>query len=228
MSLRTTLFHPKTSSTSLERSRASATVRALAAALACLVCVTSAYSHPGRVDSQGCHRKSGDRAKHCHPERSGANAPKFDADNPPQPGDEGVFHGPLVRVGDGDTLYVKVQGVVMEFRLAEVDAPELAQPYGEQAKRELSELLAGHDGIVLMPFDTDRYGRTVAHVWAGKTHVNAEMIRRGAGWFYAAYARGDALYHVEQEARKAKRGLWALPLEQRLEPWVWRERRRSK
>ncbi|HEX7114722.1 MAG TPA: thermonuclease family protein [Steroidobacter sp.] len=207
------------------RSLASATGRVLATVLAGLLCVTSAYSHPGRVDANGCHRQAGS-GKHCHSERSRANAPKFDPDNPPRPGDEGVFYGPLVRVGDGDTLYVKVQGVVMEFRLAEVDAPELAQPYGEQAKRVLTELLAGADRIVLMPFDTDRYGRTVAHVWAGKTHVNAEMIRRGAAWFYAAYARGDALYHVEQEARDARRGLWALPLEQRLEPWVWRERKR--
>jgi endonuclease YncB( thermonuclease family) len=147
------------------------------------------------------------------------------AAKPPQPGDEGVFHGPLVRVGDGDTLQVKIQGVVMKFRLAEVDAPELNQPYGERAKRELASLV-GKQYLVIVPFDTDRYGRTVAHVWVGGVQVNQEMVRRGAAWFYDAYSRGDALYHIEQEARRAKRGLWALPVKDRIEPWVWRREQR--
>ena len=79
-----------------------------------------------------------------------------------------------------------------------------------------------------MPFDTDRYGRTVVHVWNGNTHINAELMKRGAAWFYAEFARNEALYDVEQEARNAKRGLWALPLKDRVEPWVWRERKRGK
>jgi endonuclease YncB( thermonuclease family) len=113
----------------------------------------------------------------------------------------------------------------MEFRLAEVDAPELNQPYGERAKRELASLVAKQN-LVIMPFDTDRYGRTVAYVWAAGVQVNREMVRRGAAWFYDAYSRGDALYHIEQEARQARRGLWALPLAERVEPWVWRRERR--
>ncbi|HKR36126.1 MAG TPA: thermonuclease family protein [Steroidobacteraceae bacterium] len=154
-------------------------------------------------------------------------APQFDPAHPPRAGDEGVFYGPLVRVKDGDSLVAKVQGVEMEFRLSDIDAPELDQPYGREAKRELSALAAGKQ-LVLMPFDTDRYGRTVVHVWNGNTHINAELMKRGAAWFYAEFARNEALYDVEQEARNAKRGLWALPLKDRVEPWVWRERKRGK
>jgi endonuclease YncB( thermonuclease family) len=79
-----------------------------------------------------------------------------------------------------------------------------------------------------MPVDTDRYGRTVAHVWNGNTYLNAEMVKRGAAWFYAEFARGKALYDVEQEARDKQRGLWTLPLKDRAEPWVWRERKRAR
>jgi endonuclease YncB( thermonuclease family) len=154
-------------------------------------------------------------------------APLFDADHPPHAGDEGVFYGPLMRVKDGDSLVAKVQGVAMDFRLADVDAPELDQPYGQQAKRELVSLARGQQ-LVLLPIDTDRYGRTVAHVWNGNTYLNAEVVGRGAAWFYAAFARGPALYDVEQEARNAKRGLWALPLKDRVEPWEWRKRKRSR
>src|SRR5688500_6966852 len=75
------------------------------------------------------------------------------ANQPPRAGDEGVFYGPLVRVKDGDSLVAKVQGVEMDFRLADVDAPELDQPYGQQAKRDLLALARGQQ-LVLMPIDT--------------------------------------------------------------------------
>src|SRR6185369_1733415 len=103
------------------------------------------------------------------------------AQPPPRPGDEGVFYGPLVRVKDGDSLVVKVQGVAMEIRLAAIDAPELDQPYGRNAKQELVSLASGAQ-LVIKPLDTDRYGRTVAQVWNGNTHLNAELVKRGAAW----------------------------------------------
>ena len=148
-------------------------------------------------------------------------APKFDPQHPPRAGDEGVFYGPLVRVKDGDSLVAKVQGVAMDIRLADIDAPELDQPYGRDARKELVALAAGRQ-LVFMPIDTDRYGRTVAHVWADDTYLNREQVEHGAAWFYAEFARSSMLYDVEQEARNAQRGLWALPLKERVEPWVWR------
>ena len=149
------------------------------------------------------------------------------AEHPPRPGDEGVFYGPLVRVKDGDSLVAKVQGVAMDFRLAEIDAPELDQPYGPQAKQALESLATGRQ-LVILPIDTDGYGRTVAHIWNGDTHLNAAIVKRGAAWFYSKYAPSETLYYVEQQAREAQRGLWALPLKHRVEPWVWRERKRSR
>jgi endonuclease YncB( thermonuclease family) len=154
-------------------------------------------------------------------------APQFDPAHPPRAGDEGVFYGPLVRVKDGDSLVVKVQGVQMEIRLSDVDAPELDQPYGPRSQQDLMALASGQQ-LVIMPFDTDRYGRTVAHVWNGSTYLNAELVKRGAAWFYPEFARNAALYDMEQEARNAKRGLWALPLKDRVEPRVWRERKRHR
>ena len=156
-----------------------------------------------------------------------SSQPLFDPAQPPRAGDEGVFYGPLVRVKDGDSLIAKVQGVAMDFRLADVDAPELDQPYGGQAKQELAAIAAGRQ-LVLVPIDTDRYGRTVAHVWNGNTYLNAEMVRRGAAWFNVEFARSETLYDAEQEARNAQRGLWKLPLKDRVEPWVWRERKRGR
>jgi endonuclease YncB( thermonuclease family) len=39
------------------------------------------------------------------------------------------------------------------------------------------------------------YGRTAKR----SVHLNAELVKRGAAWFYAEFARDEALYGVEQE-----------------------------
>jgi endonuclease YncB( thermonuclease family) len=90
---------------------------------------------------------------------------------------------------------------------------------------ELSSLIK-HRDLVLVPIDTDRYGRTVVFVWSGSTCVNKEMVRRGAAWFYDEFSQSNVLHLIEDNARDAKRGLWRLPLNQRTEPWVWRQEKR--
>ncbi len=70
--------------------------------------------------------------------------------------------------------------------------------------------------------DTDRYGRTVARVYAGSLDVNAEMIRLGAAWVYRRYSDDPGLLRLEELARSQHRGLWALPEAQAVPPWEWR------
>nr|WP_272874902.1 thermonuclease family protein [Roseomonas marmotae] len=48
------------------------------------------------------------------------------------------------------------------------------------------------------------------------------MVRRGAAWVYRQYNRDPALPPLEAEARQAQRGLWALPANEQVPPWVWR------
>ena len=79
---------------------------------------------------------------------------------------------------------------------------------------------------MLVPIDTDRYGRTVAFVWRSDLCINRELVRRGAAWFYDEYSKSNALFEVEEEARNARRGLWASPAKDRVEPWVWRREKR--
>jgi endonuclease YncB( thermonuclease family) len=160
------------------------------------------------------------------PGHGAESAPVQDARRPPRPGDEGVFHGPLISVADGDSFRARIQGVGMEFRLYAIDAPERDQAYAKQSREALQSLLGKHE-LVMVFIDIDRYGRIIADVWADGVHVNRELVARGAAHFYPEYARDNALYEVEQEARDAKRGLWGLPLAQRESPWVWREHKRT-
>jgi endonuclease YncB( thermonuclease family) len=114
----------------------------------------------------------------------------------------------------------------MEFRLAGIDAPESDQPYGRRAAAELRDLVKGRQITVVFE-DVDRYGRIVGEVWVDSLSINRELVARGAAWFYPQFARDDTLFQIEEEARNARRGLWALPADERIELWVWRERRRA-
>ncbi len=189
-----------------------------------LACNGQAFAHSGAVDDKGCHVDANTDQRHCHAGRARKTVP--DGQHPPQAGDEGVFFGPFVSLSDGDTFSAKIQGVVMEFRLSDIDAPEYDQPYGQRSREELRSLISGRQ-LVIVFRDVDRYGRVVADVWDGKLNINTEMTRRGAAWFYARYARNEALFDVEEQARNAGRGLWALPVADRVEPWIWRERKRQ-
>jgi hypothetical protein len=53
--------------------------------------------------------------------------------------------------------------------------------------------------------------------YVGSLDVNAEQVKRGMAWVYRKYARDQALFALEQEAKSAKRGLWADP--HAIPPW---------
>jgi endonuclease YncB( thermonuclease family) len=112
-------------------------------------------------------------------------------------------------------------------RVAEIDAPESHQPYGSRAKQALSGVVFGKE-VQVVVVDTDRYGRTVGRVYVGTLDVSAEMVRQGAAWVFRRYNRDPALPPLEQTAREARRGLWALPEAERMPPWEWRAAARAK
>lgn len=137
------------------------------------------------------------------------------------------YVGRIVGVSDGDTITLLDTGKrQIKVRLAEIDTPESAQPYGSRAKQELSSLVYGKTVIVKVQ-DTDRYGRTVGRVYVDVLDVNAEMVRRGAAWVYRQYAKDQGLYVLEEQARQNKTGLWGLPEAEQVAPWEWRHAKRG-
>ena len=138
------------------------------------------------------------------------------------------YQGRGVGITDGDTFKLLVAGNrQIKVRLAEIDTPESAQPYGSKAKQELSSLIFGKT-VTVNVVDIDRYGRTVGRVFADAVDVNAEMVRRGAAWVYRRYAKDQSLFRLETEAKQEKRGLWSLPEGDRIPPWEWRRARHRK
>jgi endonuclease YncB( thermonuclease family) len=136
------------------------------------------------------------------------------------------LRGRVVGITDGDTLTLLTpERREVKIRLAEIDTPESAQPYGTRSRQALSDL-AFQQHVRVDVQDIDRYGRIVGRIYAGRVDVNAEMVRRGAAWVYRRYSHDPSLLVFEDEARQAQRGIWALPESQRTPPWEWRRERR--
>ena len=94
----------------------------------------------------------------------------------------------VVRVVDGDTVDVRYgHRSTTRVRLLNVDAPETVDPnrgvecLGPEASQRLKELLP-EGSTVHLAFDderTDRYGRTLAGVYANGELVNAQLASEG-------------------------------------------------
>lgn len=130
------------------------------------------------------------------------------------------FSAKVIAVFDGDTVLVLRNNRQVKVRLAEIDAPEKAQVFGEASKRSLSGIVLGKQ-VKVSSQAVDKYGRIVAHLSLNGLDVNAEQIRRGMAWEYSNYHNNRRLVALEAEARQVPRGLWALS--DPLPPWAWRK-----
>jgi micrococcal nuclease len=127
----------------------------------------------------------------------------------------------VVGVSDGDTLTVRDGDSKTVVRLAEIDAPERAQPFSQVSRRNLEALCKQAKTVEIMPVDTDRYGRTVAHVGCDGVHVNWRQVEDGLAWCFTKYLKHpNVCLPLEQAAREARRGLWKEG--QPMAPWDFR------
>ena len=143
---------------------------------------------------------------------------------------EAVLPGRVLRVTDGDTVRVRLGSGLINVRLHAVDAPELAQPWGREARDRLARRLPAGRAVQLEVTDqSDGYGRMVARIFAEGEDLNAWMVRSGHAFVYRQYAEAADrdLCRLEHEARGAGRGLWGLPPSRRLAPWEWRRNKRG-
>lgn len=112
----------------------------------------------------------------------------------------------------------------VKIRLAGIDTPEKAQPFGNKAKQSLATLSFQKQALIEVE-TKDQYRRTVDIVIVDGRDVNAELVRQGMGWVYRKYTNDQKLFELEEEAKKAKRGLWIT--DHPIEPWLWRKGKRT-
>lgn len=132
-----------------------------------------------------------------------------------------------VSVIDGDTIEIHGQRI----RLHGIDAPEKGQPCfdatskpyrcGQIAAMALDEFI-GASPVQCRERDIDRYGRTVADCSVRGEDMELWLVRNGHAMAYRRYS--SDYIGAEQEAKNAKRGIWAGHTQA---PWEWRKDRRS-
>ncbi len=141
------------------------------------------------------------------------------------PGEEAAFpplRGRVVKVVDGDTIHVRLDGRGREkVRYIGVDTPETkhprigVEPFGPEASALNRDLIGGRR--VQLRFDRqlrDRYGRLLAYVYREPDglFVNAELVRRGLAEVMRVppnVRHAERFEALEREARAAGRGMWA-------------------
>ena len=124
------------------------------------------------------------------------------------------LRGKVVGVSDGDTVTIlDAERRQYKVRLAGIDAPEKAQPFGQASKISLSDQIFGRE--VAVTWDKrDRYGRIIGKILVDHRDVCLEQIRHGMAWHYKQYAREQApddrgaYAEAEVAARAARAGLW--------------------
>ena len=137
-----------------------------------------------------------------------------------------TLRGRAVKVQDGDTFdFLYGDNRKQRVRVAQMDAPEKNMPFGQKSKERFTELVMGKE-IALVVNTVDRSGRIVGSVVIDGEDQSARMISEGMAWYYRQYGWTDSLARLEEEARNAKRGLWADPNPQ--PPWEWRKENRGK
>jgi micrococcal nuclease len=128
------------------------------------------------------------------------------------------LEGKVIRVIDGDTLDILVDGKQRRVRLEGIDSPESTQPFYHEARQALSDKVLDKQASVKV---TGRhFERLVDVVTVGGMDVNRVQVAAGLAWHFAELNKDTELAAAEQKARATNAGLWRDDLP--LAPWLKR------
>lgn len=128
----------------------------------------------------------------------------------------------IIKVVDGDTVAVDIDGTKETLRLIGINTPETVDPrkpvecFGKEASNKAKEVLNGKSVILEsdpIQGERDKYGRLLRYIFLEDgTNFNKLMIAEGYAYEYTynfPYKYQEEFKQAEKEARENKRGLWA-------------------
>lgn len=114
----------------------------------------------------------------------------------------------VVGVQDGDTVScLDDLNQQRKVGLADIDAPELGQAYGRQAREALAGMVFGRT-VEVSNLTVDAAGNSAARLFVGGVDVSRQMVATGNAWQDPA-SPDRALGAEQSQARAAQLGLWA-------------------
>ncbi len=118
----------------------------------------------------------------------------------------------VIEVSDGDTLKLS-DGKT--FRLYGVNAPEVKEPYYQEAKSFTQNLVLEKEISFEQEenYKVDKFGRMLGYVIVNGVNLNIELVRNGLARVVLYEKRAkikyqDELLSAENEARENKVGVW--------------------
>ena len=129
----------------------------------------------------------------------------------------------VVRVVDGDTINVEINGQTESVRYIGIDTPETVDPrrpvqcFGVEASKKNKELVEGKMVRLEKDItDRDKYNRLLRYIWLGDILINQKLVEQGFAKSYSYPPNikyQDKFVAAEKKARTDKLGLWtACPL----------------
>ena len=127
----------------------------------------------------------------------------------------------VVRVVDGDTIRVRLDGRTERVRYIGVDTPESVKPgspvqcYAKRAAAANAALVAGRSVRLVGDVERrDRYGRLLAYVYREPdgAFINAQLVRDGYARTLTIapnVAHAHQFAQLARTARQSGRGLWS-------------------
>lgn len=146
--------------------------------------------------------------------------PKQSPPKPSAPAAKGV-PAKVVRVIDGDTIEVLMDGEQKEIRMLLIDTPETkhpqkpVEPFGPEASQFATETLKNKTvGIQIGKEKEDRYRRILAYVWVGDKTYQEMVLQKGlaaTAYLYNDLTMLDQFHKAQDIARNKKIGVWSIP-----------------
>lgn len=120
---------------------------------------------------------------------------------------EPEFNGPVVTVRSCDEIAIRHKGKIIAVRITGIDCPARKQPFAAESKSFVGRLVNKHV-MNVRPVGRDRHRRVWANVFLPDGRSLAyEMVK--SGWAQvSASVVDERLVELEQDARRAKLGLW--------------------
>lgn len=129
---------------------------------------------------------------------------------------------PVIKIIDGDTIDVEIEGKIQRVRVIGINTPEVVDPrkqvecFGKEASKKAKELLKGKR-VRLEKDETqpevDKYQRLLRYVFLEDgTDFGLTMIKEGYAYeytYYLPYKYQQQYKQAQIEAQQNKKGLWA-------------------
>ena len=134
-----------------------------------------------------------------------------------------------IELDDGDSFTYDGMGI----RVLGMDTPEIAhpehgfhsdQPFGRQAAKMTAGILVNAKSVSYVPYERDRYGRMLAHVFVDGNLLSVKLIRAGLAHETVSHYGDNGFPKLAERIKEAAENSEAKDF---MPPYKWRQQNRG-